>query len=62
MSRNKNRKSKPGTDTDKSAVETRCKVIIDPDGTVSVTHFTRDFMDIAKKLNPNDKRWDKFEE
>ena len=60
MNRNENRKSKPGTE--KTAIETRCKVIIEPDGTVSVTHFTRDFIDIAKKLNPNDKRWDKFEE
>lgn len=60
MNRTKTPKLKPGTE--KPSVKTTSKIIIDPDGTVSVTHFTRDFIDIAKKLDPGDKRWDKFEE
>ncbi len=45
-----------------TGIETRATILIDPDGTVTVSHFTRDFMDIARTLDPNDRRWDKFEQ
>ncbi len=78
MSRTETPNSKPGTDVPdgaagsgdtgdtgeekKTGIETRSTILIDPDGTVTVSHFTRDFMDMARTLNPDDRRWDKFEQ